>query len=309
MDEIRYIDALRGSQSLIDEAKQICHSIFSIIRKKNYSKEIQRDLFSLAADSASFTGWVLFDNGADPEAQRYFRLALRAAQHAGDDMMAATTLAFMSIQLYNLCEWKDASQVAGLGESVLRGYNSPHMMSSMLTRRARSLAGQGDTRNALSVLERAFAEFDRGKGSDHPYNVDWVTVGEIHGQASGVAALLGDVDLARRHLDSALAGYGPDDLRSSSLHRMRIAVALLQAGQVKEACDIAESATSVGTEVESFRFEEVRGDFMVHARDYKSDSAVKDLRDSWLIGGKTRLPISLQTRRRLGRTAEYIALS
>ena len=292
IDDLRTLDTQLGSGDLVRAGRVQCALVFDLLKTHSYSDDNGKKLFSLAADIAGFTGWLLFDTGHDAEAQRFFRLALQAARHADDDIMASTVLAFMSIQKYNLCEWDDSLLLATAAQRLAGRYDCPHVMASLLTRQARALAGKRDKRGCYAAVEESFEWYDKGPGSDHPDYVDWVSLGELHGQASGCAALLGDTDRAVMEFSQARNHYGPDSFRSSSLHMLRLAHGFASSGAIEESCAFAADALNLGKLVRSYRFDEVKGDLAWSLQSYKSSPRVKDLIEQHRALATPRLPRS-----------------
>jgi hypothetical protein len=277
IDDLRHLDARIGSKRIVEIGKAYCNDLFELLRTRSYSDSVGKQLFALAANITSFTGWLLFDAGNDREAQRFLRMALRAARHADDDIAASTVFAFMAIQKYNLCEWDDALMLATAARRLVSRFNCPHVVASLLTRQARALAGMGDIGGCYSLLEQSFEWYERGRGDDHPPYIDWVNPGELHGQAVGCAAILGDVKRADQELRLAKDHYGTSAFRSSSLHTLRLALGYAQVGEVEQACAVASIALDIGSQVRSYRFDEVKGDLAHVLRPYSSSRHVKEL--------------------------------
>ncbi len=292
MDELRQLDSRIGSRTLVEVSRRHCRNIFGLLRARSYSNSVGQKLFAVAADVASFTGWLLFDCGRDAEAQRFFCLALRAARHAEDDLIASTVFAYMSIQKYNMCEWDDALMLATAGRRLASQYDCPQVVASLMTRQARAMAGKGDAVGCYSYLEQAFEQYGAGPGEDHPRHVTWVTLGELHGQAAGCAALLGDVQGANDEYDLARGRYSPQAFRSSSLHMLRLALVYGQAGEIEQACVVADQALGLGGEVQSFRFDEVKGDLAFLLQSHPSNRRVRALNERHRLLLRRDLPRS-----------------
>ena len=181
--EIKHLDSKYGSGGLAGPASRIADEAFDLLRNGDFPEAVEAEIFSVAADAASFAGWLHWDAGAGHQAQQLFKIALQAARHGHNDVLAANIMGFMSIQAYNRCDWRTASQLAGMAESLLQR-SSPAAQAAMLTRRSRSHAGAGEIPDARIALDRAFEIFETAPHTVHDPDAYWVTLGELHGQGS-----------------------------------------------------------------------------------------------------------------------------
>ena len=242
LGHLRRLDAERGFGALLNTSRAETAALFRVL-PPDTSEQDRRELLMVAADSASFTGWLEFDTGNEARAQHYLTLGLRAARQVGDPISASTAFAFMAIQQYNLCNWDEALILSRAARRTLDGLDCPHVIATHWTREARASAGKGEASGCDAALAAAFDSFAAGPGDDHPESVDWVTLGELHGQAAGCAALLGDVDRARGHIEAAVSSYGDGAARSSSLHLLRLALAYAEVGAFTDASATAGDAS------------------------------------------------------------------
>jgi hypothetical protein len=76
--------------------------VLDLLRSHSYSESVGIRLHGAAAETLRLAGFLSFDTGRHPQAQRYWLAALRAAHAAGDRSIGANVLAFMSCQAKDL---------------------------------------------------------------------------------------------------------------------------------------------------------------------------------------------------------------
>ena len=247
---------------------------------------------SAAAEVASISGWLLFDSGYDLRAQRMLLSSLAASGIAGGNLLSSTTLAFLSIQKLNLCDWEDALMLARLWFKAGRTFSCPSCQSISSHPHIAAHAGAGQLSESYRAMDTALNLFDQGPGDDHTPSVDWVTLGEIHGQWATSALLLNDLQTATEQMDLAKYHYGQDANRSLSLHLLRLAAGMASAGRLDESVAYADVALDVGDNVGSHRFDEVKGDLMASTRRFKKERVIIEFTDKHESLRLNRLPRS-----------------
>lgn len=66
------------------------HEVTDLLQE-NHPAPVMRRLFKVAAELAELAGWMSYDIGLHPTAQKYFVLALHAAKEGGDKPSARTS--------------------------------------------------------------------------------------------------------------------------------------------------------------------------------------------------------------------------
>ena len=77
------------------------HEVTDLLQE-SHSESVTRRLFRITAELAELAGWMSYDVGLQPTAQKYCVLALHAAKEAGDRPLGAFVLSSMSRQMIHL---------------------------------------------------------------------------------------------------------------------------------------------------------------------------------------------------------------
>ncbi|MEU1305368.1 hypothetical protein ACQEV4_11395 [Streptomyces shenzhenensis] len=145
-----------------------------------------RKLFKVAAELAELAGWMSYDVGLQPTAQKYFVLALHAAKEAGDKPLGSYILSSMSRQMIHLGRPDDALELIHLAQYGSRDCASPRTQSMLYAMEARAYANMGQPgkcKRAVRMAEDVFAEADDW---DEP-DPDWIrffSEAELYGENS-----------------------------------------------------------------------------------------------------------------------------
>jgi hypothetical protein len=141
-------------------------------------------LFKVAAELAELAGWMSYDVGLQPTAQKYFVLALHAAKEAGDKPLGAFILSSMSRQMIHLGRPEDALELIHLAQYGSRDCAGPRTQSMLYAMEARAYANMGQPgkcKRALRMAEDTFSDVLDGPGPEP----DWIrffTEAELYGE-------------------------------------------------------------------------------------------------------------------------------
>jgi hypothetical protein len=145
-----------------------------------------RKLFKVAAELAELAGWMSYDVGLQPTAQKYFVLALHAAKEAGDKPLGSFVLSSMSRQMIHLGRPEDALELIHLAQYGSRDCASPRIQSMLYAMEARAYANMGQPgkcKRAVRMAEDTFSDADEW---DEP-DPDWISFfseAELYGENS-----------------------------------------------------------------------------------------------------------------------------
>ncbi|MDQ0932988.1 transcriptional repressor NsdA [Streptomyces turgidiscabies] len=120
-----------------------------------------RKLFKVAAELAELAGWMSYDVGLQPTAQKYFVLALHAAKEAGDKPLGSYVLSSMSRQMIHLGRPDDALELIHLAQYGSRDCASPRTQAMLYAMEARAYANMGQPgkcKRAVRMAEDTFAD-------------------------------------------------------------------------------------------------------------------------------------------------------
>lgn len=123
-------------------------------------------MFLAAAELAKIAGSMYFDAGAHTSAQRFYVLAVQLAKAAREDSFAATTLAAMARQSFDVGATTDGLEIVGLAQHGTRRSATPRLRAMLATRQAWGHALQGEVyafHRAVGVAEQSFADTRPGQ--------------------------------------------------------------------------------------------------------------------------------------------------
>jgi hypothetical protein len=145
-----------------------------------------RKLFKVAAELAELAGWMSYDVGLQPTAQKYFVLALHAAKEAGDKPLGSYVLSSMSRQMIHLGRPDDALELIHLAQYGSRDCASPRTQSMLYAMEARAYANMGQPGKCKRAVRMAEDTFADAGDWDEP-DPDWIrffSEAELYGENS-----------------------------------------------------------------------------------------------------------------------------
>ena len=131
-----------------------------------------RKLFKVAGELAELAGWMSYDVGLQPTAQKYFVLALHAAKEAGDKPLGSYILSSMSRQMIHLGRPDDALELIHLAQYGSRETATPRAQAMLYAMEARAYAGMGQpskVKRAVRMAEDTFSDVTPGEPEP-----DWI---------------------------------------------------------------------------------------------------------------------------------------
>ncbi|WP_329380975.1 transcriptional repressor NsdA [Streptomyces sp. NBC_01716] len=148
------------------------HEVTDLLQEPQ-SDSTARRLFRCAAELAELAGWMSYDVGLQPNAQKYFVLALHAAKEAGDKALGSYILSSMSRQMIHVGRPDDALELIHLAQYGSRDCATARTQSMLYAMEARAYAniGQpGKCKRAVRMAENTFAD----AGDDGEPEPDWI---------------------------------------------------------------------------------------------------------------------------------------
>ncbi|MEV5338021.1 hypothetical protein AB0K93_05970 [Streptomyces sp. NPDC052676] len=249
-----------------------------------------RKLFKVAAELAELAGWMSYDVGLQPTAQKYFVLALHAAKEAGDRPLGSYILSSMSRQMIHLGRPDDALELIHLAQYGSRDCASPRTQSMLYAMEARAYANMGQpgkTKRAVRMAEDVFAEADDW---DEP-DPDWIrffSEAELYAENShsfrDLAYVAGRsptyASLAEPMMRRAVELFAQDSehQRSYALNLIGMASVHLLQREPEQSAVFAERAMHVAKKIRSERVNtRIRKTVDTAARDFGDLAEVVDL--------------------------------
>ncbi|MFF5028161.1 transcriptional repressor NsdA [Streptomyces collinus] len=251
-----------------------------------------RKLFKVAAELAELAGWMSYDVGLQPTAQKYFVLALHAAKEAGDKPLGSYILSSMSRQMIHLGRPDDALELIHLAQYGSRDCAGPRTQSMLYAMEARAYANMGQPgkcKRAVRMAEDTFAEADEW---DEP-DPDWIrffSEAELYGENShsfrDLAYVAGRspayASLAEPLMQRAVELFAKDaeHQRSYALNLIGMATVHLLRREPERSTDFASQAMEIARKVRSERVNtRIRKTVDTAVRDFGDLTAVADLTD------------------------------
>lgn len=242
------------------------HEVTELLRD-TYPPALSERLFRMASELALLAGWMAYDIGMQPSAQRYFVLALHAAREAGDTPLGAHILATMSRQMIHINRAQDALELIHLAQYGSHGTTTPRVQSMLAALEARAYANLGDADNCRRAIAAAEDLFP-GDGPESPRGRDpeWISFfgeAELYAEnghsyrdlAYRFPALTGQADKA---IDRAVELFADDDshVRSRALNVVGMATVRLQQREPDAAVQYVHTASELVQRLRSKRVED-----------------------------------------------------
>ncbi|MEU6386430.1 hypothetical protein ABZ847_23095 [Streptomyces bauhiniae] len=255
-----------------------------------------RKLFKVAAELAELAGWMSYDVGLQPTAQKYFVLALHAAKEAGDKPLGSYVLSSMSRQMIHLGRPDDALELIHLAQYGSRDCASPRTQSMLYAMEARAYANMGQPgkcKRAVRMAEDTFADADDWDDPDP----DWIrffSEAELHGENShsfrDLAYVAGRsptyASLAEPLMERAVDLFAKDGehQRSYALNLIGMASVHLLQREPEQGSAYASQAMETARKVRSERVNtRIRKTVGAAVRDFGDLSAVVDLTEQLAV--------------------------
>ncbi|MER6917417.1 hypothetical protein ABT354_37735 [Streptomyces sp. NPDC000594] len=241
------------------------HEVTDLLQE-SHPEETRRRLFVCAAELAELAGWMSYDVGLQPTAQKYFVLALHAAKEAGDKPLGSFVLSSMSRQMIHLGRPDDALELIHLAQYGSRDCATPRTQAMLYAMEARAYANMGQPskcKRAVRMAEDTFADI----GIDGPRaEPDWIgffSEAELNAENAHSYRDLAYVSgrsptyasLAEPVMEQAVRLFERDEVhqRSYALNLIGMATVHLLKREPEQATELASRALTVAKRVRSER--------------------------------------------------------
>ena len=141
-----------------------------------------RRLFKVAAELAELAGWMSYDVGLQPTAQKYFVLALHAAKEAGDRPLGALILSDMSRQMIHLGRPEDGLELIHLAQYGSRDTATPRTQAMLFALEARAYANMGEVNKCHRAARMAESTFSDADDEQDPDWIKFFTEAELNAE-------------------------------------------------------------------------------------------------------------------------------
>jgi hypothetical protein len=237
------------------------HEVTDLLQEPQPPATLRR-LFKCAAELAELAGWMSYDVGLQPTAQKYFVLALHASKEAGDKPLGSYVLSSMSRQMIHLGRPDDALELIHLAQYGSRDCATARTQAMLYAMEARAYANMGQPskcRRAVRMAEDTFADI----GFDTEPEPDWIrffSEAELNGENAhsyrDLAYVAGRsptyASLAEPIMERAVELFRQDDehQRSYALNLVGMATVHLLKREPEQATALAGEALTVAEVVQ-----------------------------------------------------------
>ncbi|MER5641175.1 hypothetical protein ABT095_30030 [Kitasatospora sp. NPDC002227] len=266
------------------------HEVTDLLQE-TYPEATTKRLFRLTAELAHLAGWMSYDVGMHPSAQKYYVLALHAAKEAGDRPFGALILTDMSRQMIHLDRGDDALELIHLAQYGSRDTATPRQQALLYAMEARAYATIGEATRCARAVRMAEDTFsDCRDGDSDPDWLRFFSEAELNAEnahsyrdlaynAPGSALFASmSAPLMERAVD--LFRQDPDHVRTYAFNLIGMASVHLLQNEPMEAARMAEQAVDIATKVRSERLNSrVRKTSAAASRDFRGVAEVSRLAD------------------------------
>jgi len=226
LGEFRRLDDQIGSSTVRPAALTHLRMV-QALRGNGAAEEAEAALGSVEAEFAQFIGWLSFDTRDYRSAERYFLVAFKAADGAGDDALAAHVLKWLSLMEIDRKDKWEAVRYAEAAATRAAKIPSRTLHTSAAVTKARAYGSAGKADSCRAALEEGEVAASQAVPEDAPPFLYYFDPSVMAG-AQGIAfALLGDASSAQAALERSIAALPADFVRDKAfycawIHRARI---------------------------------------------------------------------------------------
>lgn len=212
---------------------------------------------------SQMAGWLALDGNRHGAARRYLSTAVHAAHEADNPALAASSLAYMSLQETYRGNPKRAQALATTAVQ-LAGSASPLVRTMLNTRLARAHAKLGNRSHSLLALAEADRAYATAGNVDEPLWISYVDSIEVDAQSGACYLDLGlhkQAEAALTRAVDTLRTHHPERVRDHVHYLSRLAKCAVRLGDIEHACGIGMRAIDLALTIGSSRVLERLGEF------------------------------------------------
>jgi tetratricopeptide (TPR) repeat protein len=214
---------------------------------------VGRRLYGVAAELARQAGWTAHDSGREGLAQRYWLVALRAAEEAGDRPLGANVLMFMADQAKKIGNPQEAATLLDSAQAGAKGALGATQRAAIAATLASVYGRSGDVEATARAVDRAFSLSEQARPSEDPAWIYWFDRADLTGKAGSAFLHAGDASRAIPHLETAVDALGEGTRRDRVLWTTRLATAHLRSGNAERAVLLGHQAVDGAQGLQSDR--------------------------------------------------------
>ncbi|MFJ5089275.1 XRE family transcriptional regulator [Streptomyces sp. NPDC088674] len=255
--QARELDDSEGSASTLLWAGGIWQNLGKLITECRYGTAEGLRLHTAHIEMSETYGWMLFDAGHHPQAQRVYQTGLRLAREAADSPGAhqatVNLLASAAYQESWLGQYHEASALLDVAENRRPQSLTPRLRAVVEMRRI-ALAGQtGDTEALRRADGQTRTHLALARDSEEPYWSLWLSPSAVDAQTGRALLAAHHPDLAEAYLGGRTVDDAEGYPRDRMLFASELAAARAQTGDVTGAAHAARKALTLAAQVGSHR--------------------------------------------------------
>jgi hypothetical protein len=238
------------------------HEVTDLLQEP-HPEPVSRRLYRITADLAALAGWMSYDVGLHPTAQKYLVLALHAAKEAGDRPLGAFVLSSMSRQMIHLDRPEDALELIHLAQYGSRDSATATTQAMLHSLEARAYANMGQVNKCHRAVRLAEDTFAESRAGEDPEWISFFNEAELHAENAhsyrDLAYVAGRsptyASLAQPKMEQAVNGFSDDPIhqRAYALNLVGMGTVHLLMRQPEQAAHFTDHAISVATRIRSER--------------------------------------------------------
>src|SRR6266511_1305102 len=144
------------------------HNVQIVKGLQTRSEDVGAALSTVAAELHQLAGWLSFDTGDYDAASGHYRAGLRAAEHAGNDAMAAHVLGWMSYLASTTTHPHEGIRIADAALQRAAKTPSRRLRASLARMKAHAHARAGEARGCEQALGPAATDLAAAAPADDP---------------------------------------------------------------------------------------------------------------------------------------------
>lgn len=234
---------------------------------------------------SQMAGWLALDSNKHGAAQRYFTTAIYTAHEVDDGALAASSLAYLSLQATYRNEARRAQALATTAYQFAEAKATPLVRTMLATRLARAQAKLGNRADSLAALAAAQTSFDQAGQANEPRWISYVDEIEVNAQAGACyldLGLHGQAEAALIRSITLLKLHRPERVRDHVHYLSRLAKCRLLAGDLEHASRSGMQALDLALTMGSSRVIEHIAEFSTALQDVDAPVA-RDFRERFAL--------------------------
>jgi hypothetical protein len=265
------------------------HEVTDLLQEPQ-SEDVARRLYRITADLAALAGWMSYDVGLQPTAQKYLVLALHAAKEAGDRPLGAFILSSMTRQMIHLNRPDDALELIHLAQYGSRDSATATTQAMLHSLEARAYANMGQVNKCHRAVRMAEDTWSDARPAEDPSWISFFNEAELNAENAhsyrDLAYVAGRspayASLAHPVMERAVELFSDDPVhqRAYALNLVGMATVHLLQENPEQAAHFTDHAITVAKRVRSERVNtRIRKTTQAAVRDYGGVAEVVALSD------------------------------